>query len=340
MNEPLLRELLNEVADDVEPTDRLDAIRARTGRSSRRYWIPAGAALVAASVVGAFALGGGPSERPEAPGPAGTTIASPSPSRPTPLPPELRAVAVYYVGDTPDGPRLYREFRRVAGDPLTAAVAAAVGRASDDRPLAPLDPDYSVPWPPGTSASARVVADQELIEVSLSGDVEGSLRDRGPLSAEEAGLAVEQLVRTAQGVVQERLPVRFLLYEQITDHVLGVPTSEPLAQGPDLDVLARVSLGSPSEGQVVDNDEPLTVSGAGNSFEGNIVTWLERPDGSEVIGQTPTIAGWLGDRLFPFEVDLDLTEVSRGDYVVLSRTDDPSGEDRFHVDTRAITVVD
>lgn len=344
-----IKDLLHEVADGVEPGERLDAIRAATGvrRPGRGWWTAGGVALVAASVVTALALTTGGTPRGSDPEPAD----SPSPSVPTTEPtssdsttrtdPETSAVAVYYLGDTPDGPRLYREFRRLAGDPLQAAASAAVGRTgAAGPPLAPLDADYRVPWPPGTDASASLSAEGDVIEINLGGDPEGSLHDRGDLSDAVAGLAVEQLVRTAQAAVQERLPVRFLLYDEITDQVLGVPTSEPLTAGSDLAVLAHVSLSDPSEGTTVDNDEPFTVKGVGNSYEGNIVTRIQRWEGTHVVDEEPAIAGTYEDRLFPFEVTFDLTDVPPGDYVVSSRTDDPSGEGRFHTDSRRITIVD
>ena len=345
-----INDLLHEVADDVEPGDRLGAIRAATAgtrRTGRGWWAVGGVGLVAASVVTALALttGGAPERR--ASEPAGS--ASPTPSAPTqsetdPSPSATEVpsstVAVYYLGDSPDGPRLYREFRRLPGDPLEAAVSAAVGGDGTGRPLAPLDPDYRVPWTPMTRASARLDASQDLITISLGGDPQDSLHDRGNLSEAEAGLAVEQLVRTAQAAVGARLPVRFLLFGKPTDQVLGVPTSEPLSAGSDLAVLSHVSLSDPSEGQLVDNDQPFTVKGVANSFEGNVVTRIQRWEGTYVVDQLPAIAGWMADKLFPFEVTFDLTGVAPGDYVVISQTDDPSGEGTFDTDTRRITIVD
>ena len=345
MTEPDMRELLVEVADDVEPGDRLDAIRARTRRSRTTYWVPAGAALVAASVVGAVALGSGPTDRTSAPGPAGSTSPSTSsPSEPspttgesTPTPTEApgsRAVAVYHLGETPFGTRLYREFRRLPpSDPLDAA-AVALGQA-------PSDPDYRSAWPAGAveDVSFDGVGADGVIGVSLR---DASYRDRpADMSETEARLAVEQVIRTLQAAVQARAAVQFSLDGDPVDQVLGVPTSEPLSQGPDLEVLAHVSIASPSEGQVVDNDDPLVVSGAGNSWEGTIVVRLEEwGPGAVVHAEEFPIAGWMEDRLFPFEVALDVSEVPQGAYVVTSRTDDPSGEDRVHLDSRRVTLTD
>jgi hypothetical protein len=337
-----LSELLDEVADSVKPGDRLDAIRgatARARRTRRARWTAGGLGLVAASTAVVLALtpGGTPRRDPDPATGSPTTPAYPRIDREPPA-------AIYYVGDTPAGPRLFRELRRVVTermpDPLTAAVAAAVGDGGDGRAVAPKDPDYRVPWPPLTTATSRVVPFADLIEIDLRGETDDSLRDRGTVSAEEARLALEQLIRTAQGVVAEALPVRFLLNGKLADRVLGVPTSEPLTVGSDLAVLAHVSLSDPSEGQRVDNDEPFTVTGVGNSFEGTIVTRIQRWEGTYIVDEKPAIAGWEQDRLYPWEVTFDLTDVPPGDYVVISRTDDPSGEGTFDTDTRRITVVD
>ncbi|MCW2735650.1 Gmad2 immunoglobulin-like domain-containing protein [Nocardioides sp.] len=335
-----IKDLLRDAADGVEPGDRLDAIRAATSgrrRTGRGWWAAGGVGLAAASVVTALALTTGGTPRGTDPDPA-----SPSPTTSAPTPVETQPpVGIYYIGDTPAGPRLYREVRTLEGaDPLDAAVAAAVGNGPGGPGLLPLDPDYRVPWPSLTQAGAALDDTGDVIEIWLGGDPEADLRDRGALSEQEARLAVEQLVRTAQGVVGEPLPVRFLLYGELADQVLGVPTSEPLDAGSDLAVLAHVSLSAPSEGERVDNDEPFTVTGLGNSFEGNIVTRIQRWEGTYVVDQKPAIAGSYEDRLFPFEVTFDLTDVAPGEYVVISQTDDPSGEGRFDTDTRRITVVD
>jgi len=335
-----LRDLLGETADDIVPGDRLDAIRSATERgrrTGRGWWAAAGAGLLAACVVTAVALSTGGTPRSSETGPATSTSPSESldqpasPDAPTATKPGTSTVAVYYVGDTPDGPRLYREFRRWdASDTLNAAVRTAI-----ESP--PLDPDYRSAWNASrtTFEQAYVVGDVIRIEFSASGVLD--VDDDSPA---ERALAVQQLIYTAQAAVQERLPVQFYLRGNPTAEVLGVPTSELLAAGDLLRTLALVSISDPSEGLEVDNDEPFTVKGAGNSYEGNVVTRIQRLDGSEVLDPLPTIAGWMEDRLFPFEVTFDLSDVPPGDYVVLSQTDDPSGEGRFHTDSRQITVID
>ena len=340
MNDSQLRELLAEVADAVKPGDRLADIQARTRPSRSRFWaVPAGAALVAASVVGAVALSGAPAQRSAEPGPAGGTSAPPSATEPsptdqTPSAPAPTAVAVYYVGGTPDGPRLYREFRRPAADPLTAAIDALA--------QAPEDPDYENLWPAGAieSVSFDGVGADGVIQVRLTDAAYRHLPFE--LTEAEAALAVEQVVRTLQAAVQARAAVQFVLDGNPIDQVLGVPASEPVSPGTDLEVLAHVSLSSPSEGQVVDNVEMLVVSGAGTSYGGYIVVELQRPDGSTVLDPVRTFAGSDTKRLFPFDAGLDISYLPAGEYVVRAQTPgrDPSGNQRFHIDTRTITIVD
>lgn len=334
MRDDEVRELLHEVAAGVEPGDRLDAIRAATSarRGGRGWWVAGGVGLVAASVVTALALttGGTPrttAPEPAEPSPTPTTVATDRVTRGEGL-----EVWIYFVGETPDGQRLYRERRHTSGDNPFAA-------AEDGLRLAPMDPDYTSLWP--ADAIQRVsfdgIADDGVIGVTV--DPTYQRRPVG-MSEAEAQLALEQVIRTFQAATKSRAAMQFYVGDNPSDQVLGVPTSEPVTTRPDLDVLAHVSLSDPFEGQVVDNDEPFVVRGAANSFEGNVVTRIQRWEGTEVVAEEPTIAGWNEDRLFPFEVTFDLTDVPPGDYVVISRTDDPSGAGMFDTDTRRITVID
>ncbi|WP_374455883.1 Gmad2 immunoglobulin-like domain-containing protein [Nocardioides sp.] len=330
MNDQLMRDLLHEVADDIEPADRLDAIRAATGRRTHRgWWAAGGAALVAASVVTAFALTTGGSPRRAAP-----DVATPAPTSTAtdPVRTEGLSVTVYYAGEAPAGVRLYRERRQVdAANPVDAAVVA-LG-------LTPLDADYRTLWP------ADVIRDWSFDGVGDDGQigvtVDPSVRERpASITPEEASLAVEQVVRTLQVATESSAPVQFYADGNPIDQVLGVPTSEPLAPAPDLDVLSRVNLLNPDEGQEVDNDGGLVVEGLANSFEGNVVIRVQRWEGTAVVAEVPTIAGWGGEGLYPFIERLNLFDVPAGEYVVIAQTDDPSGQGMSDTDTKRITVVD
>ena len=332
MTDRELRDLLTDAVADVEPGHALDEIRARTTTTKRRWPYAAGGAVlaVAASFAAVAVLGNGTT--PLAPDPGSTTSSSPTATdtgSATETPSQV--VAVYYVGDTPDGLRLYREFRPAAGELSALEVGIEMVLSSP-----PLDVDYHSMWP-RTGADLRSAEVRDgVIRIELA---EAATQTHA-LPESERRAAIEQLIYTAQAAIQERLPVQFLVNGNPSAEILGLPASEPLSNGPVLDTLAHVSLTSPAEGMLVDNDEPLVVEGVGNSFEGNIVTRIEEWDGTPVLDWEPTIAGWGEDKLFPFEVTLDLTDVPPGDYAVASRTDDPSGQGRFHSDSKSITVVD
>lgn len=349
-----LSELLSDAVSDVEPTNALDTIRTRTKvtpMSSRRPWLLAagGAVIATAAVITAIALAGGGLPGITAqhdPGPAdqtsqGTEPVSPSPtegatdpptSSPEPPSPDSVTVPVYYAGETSSGLRLYREFQETeTADAPTAAVELAVTGGAQD-------PDYFSTWPEGTGV-AGATYDGDVITVDLT----GAPRERpAGMSEEQASLALEQLIYTAQAAFQQGRPgVQFLLDGGRTDMVLGLPTSEPLANGPVLQTLALVSLTTPAEGAVLTGGT-LQVSGVANSFEANVVVRLQRHEGTEVLVEEPfTAEGWMGEKLFPFSGSLDLGDVPPGTYLLIASTDDPSGGAEGHgphVDTRTVVV--
>jgi len=246
-------------------------------------------------------------EEPESPAPEETTDPEETESTDEP---ETTA-AGYFIGDTERaGPRLYREFQRASGEPLDAAVAVLTG--------GPLDPDYRTAWQGGQLVSASY--DGEVISVV----VDPGVRTRpGGMSKAEARAAVEQVVYTMQAAVQERAPVQFRTSDNPIDMVFGVPTSEPIVNGPMLDVLSHVSLTSPEQGAVVDGGT-LAVSGVGNSFEANL-RWEIRQGDTTVDDGFATMAGWMGEKLFPFEVEVDVSGLAPGEYTFWVTTDDPSG---------------
>jgi hypothetical protein len=337
MSDDRIRDLLADSVADVEPRHALDDIRARTRPSSRGSWLPVGlAALATAAAVTAFAtLGGGPTEEPgpvatPTPSPSATATPSPSPTAP-PATPGL-VVAVYYVGDTPDGPRLYREFRPGTGDPSSAA--------ADLLAETPDDPDYRTLWPAGAIVDTAFdgVGADGLAQVTLA-DTSYAERPAG-MSEAEATMAVEQVVYTMQAAVGSRAPVGFYLPDgNPLTTVFGVPTNEPVANGPALGTLAHVSITDPAEGAAVPADGQLQVSGVANSFEANVVVRVQRYEGTEIVAQQPiTAEGWQAEKLFSFTGTLDLSGVEPGRYLLMASTDDPSGQGRFHTDTRTIVV--
>jgi hypothetical protein len=350
-----LAELLSDAVSGIEPTNRLDAIRNETkvtSMSSRRPWLYAvGGAVATAAVITAIAAAGGtlPGQGDD-PAPAGQSdhatkepepsngASEPTPSEPTPsettAPASNSVVPVYFVGDTPSGPRLYREFLRNTddADPLMYAAGTSVAGSSDD-------PDYGTLWPSGSSVTEVTSDGADILTVSIAGaphDLPSGMTQA------EAQLALQQVIYSVQAANgQGRVGVQFLLDGDRSDQVLGQPTSEPLANAPILKTLSLVSLSSPSEGENVSGDT-LEVEGVANSFEANVIVRLQRWEGNEVLAQQPfTADGWMGDKLFPFSGTIDVSDVPPGEYVLIAMTDDPSGGEEgsgAFSDSRRITV--
>ncbi|WP_435771100.1 Gmad2 immunoglobulin-like domain-containing protein [Nocardioides sp. SYSU DS0651] len=236
------------------------------------------------------------------------------------------AVPAYYVGRTPTGDRLYREFRRVPADDLLTAAAAAVTDGD------PLDPDYRTLWPGGRFAGVTQEQDAIVVEVA-----DESWLGRAGLSAAEARLAVQQLVYTLQGTVGDRLPVRVEHEGRPAQTLLGVRVGSGLTARPQLDVLALVDVTEPTEGATV--GETFTANGRASSFEGTVVWEVLDEDGAVVLNGFAQADGWV-DRLYPWETQVSTTSLAPGSYTFVARTDDPSdGEGSGPTeDTKRITV--
>ena len=186
-----------------------------------------------------------------------TPVATSDPSQEPGAPAEGEVAAVYYVGVTPGGPRLYREFQKAPGDD-------AFERALYLLQNKPLDPDYMPLWPEGSLADA--VYDGEVIHVAITSPEYRMI----PAGVDEATAqaAVESVIYTLQGAAQERAPVQFRFDGNPVDQVYGVPTSEPLANGPILETLNHMSITEPAQASTHSGE--MAISGVGNSFEANI----------------------------------------------------------------------
>ena len=223
---------------------------------------------------------------------------------------ETTTVPVYFVGDTPQGPRLFREFRKVETDnPLEEAAALmTAGDASDG--------DYGTAYPGGTFESIEY-ADGTLV-ATLS-DNAWTKKIQG-MTAKQVQLAVQQLVYTLQGVQQERAPVVVQLDGQPTT-LFGVDTADGVEAAKELDVLALVNVTTPEESQAVTGT--FTAEGVASSFEAT-VPWQIR-QGDEVVKEGfSTALGWI-DKLYPWQTDVDVSDLEPGEYTFVALTDDPSG---------------
>lgn len=275
-----LSETLAADAENVQPGDRLAGLQQRTRRRSARWPLSAGA-VAAVAVAVAFAtgaLGGGRPDGadvrpgassvqpPPSTGNGGTTTATTSPTSvgagvSTVLP-------VYYLG--PDGDRLalFREFhRRSVRDTPTAALQLALDEATMNQAVA--DPELSSPWLPRTDP-LTVSRDGEVVTI----DVPAAEAQSAGRTAQQARLAVQQLVWTATAVTQDaRLGVRVLI-NGAPGRLFG---AEPVGgvvhrASPSYGVLGSVWIEQPSEGQSVGS--PVTIAGSACTFEATVAWQL------------------------------------------------------------------
>jgi hypothetical protein len=350
-----LRALLDDAVSDVDPPGALHHIRARTHSQSsqkvvpmnnKRPWILAAVGAVAATAATLVAVTvitdddpvttSGPaspsasataeeSDEPTAEPSAETDAPSASPAG------ETTSVPVYYVGETRGSVRLFREFHRLEKESVEAAqVSGALAEALTDSAL---DPDYRSDWPEGTSVSGvniDGVTTNDAVWIDLTGS---DLRDRpAGMSQEEATMAVQQLVHTAQAVLQKRHPIEFMVDGEPVDTLLGEPVAERAIAGNPMEVQAPVWIISPQEGDTVGTT--FVVDGRGIFFEAN-VSWQLLQDGEVVDEGFTTAQDGMSLASYSFEVTAE-----PGDYVLRVYDADMSGGEGNGEaeDTKAITV--
>jgi spore germination protein GerM len=293
-------------------------------------------ALTVAATTAAFVLTGCGEDDPT--NTANDPVGSDSSSEPTDTPstpdptssetggePGKVTVPIYFVGTGPRGPVLFREFRQVESDnPMEEALALLAAGDSLDR-------DYRSPFPGG--ASFGDVTHDEAIQVELADD---SVTARPPgMTAAEAKVGLQALVYTLQGIVQKRVPVSVSYDGQPTD-VLGIDTAAGVKAADPLEVLNLVSVTTPEEGS--SENGTFTASGVASSFEAT-VPWEIRQGDQVVKEGFATAEGWI-DKLYPWETEVDVSDLAPGDYTFVALTDDPSGGEGFgpSEDTKTITV--
>ena len=329
-----LRTLLHDAVSDVEPELGLTEIQERTSTGAGRRWLPM---LPAAAVLAVAAAGGGfwlaqddttttPPATHGKPDRSQDAIGSPT-SQPSdagssyPL-----TVPVYYLGSTPAGPRLFREFYRVDSmDPVgmtAAARLAVVGRASD--------PDYTSLWPAGTRIrSVSTGEGSGLLEVRFGGTPPVSRPDG--LSTGRARLSLQQLAYTVQGTAQSTAPLVFFAGNRQLHRVLGVRIPGVLERAAADSVLAPVSIADPAEGATV--GRTFTVHGQAATFEAN-VQWELLANGTVVQRGHTTAAECC--TLSPYSLTV---HAPPGQYTLVVHGEDASGMNRpVPQDTKQITV--
>ena len=305
-----------------------------TARARMRFVV-----LTSLAVAALFALAGCGDEpqaedpNPVDPSPTATSAPTDDPTESTSPPSaspdaEMVTVPIYFAAHTPNGPRLFREFRQVEADnPLEEA--AALVTAGDA-----LDPDYFSFYSGGAFESITFSEGASVILVQVADDPFADRPD--DMSRREAKLAVQQLVYTLQGVQQQRVPV---LLQKGDDRAMlfGIDGPEGFQAAKQIDVLGLVNVTTPEEGATV--PDTFTASGVASSFEGTVPWEVRDADGTAVAEGFATAEGWIG-KLFPWETEVDLSALEPGVYTFVAMTDDPSdGEGAGPTeDTKAIIV--
>lgn len=235
---------------------------------------------------------------------------------------EVADVPVYYLVESPDGPRLAREFRTVPdqGDLITSAVMAMMS-------VPPKDPDYWTNW----IASDEVTVSRTGETVTV--DVPRSVFGTG-IGAAYEGFSYQQLVYTVTAAAaMAGTPATHVVLLENGGPGEGwghIGVGDAWTRGAQHDVLNQVWLLSPAEGQVVPAGA-VTFRGYGTSFEANFV-WRITGAGVDLTEPT-TGSNGMGFGEFEFTVDL-----VPGTYSVT--VENSSGADDFapHTDSKTFVV--
>lgn len=230
--------------------------------------------------------------------------------------PTGRAVPVYLLGDTEAGPRLYREFRVVAG-PAGPAGADPARLAATALGTPAADPDYRSAWAGvATTALSRSGTDATVTfagapELTAPGD---------------AGMAVQQVVYTVTAADPRLKRVRVV--------APGLPaalTAAPLARAAQLAVLAPVWLLSPADG--ADSGRRVVLKGTASVFEASVGIEVRR--GAEVAVRTVATASSGAPERGEWTATVTLPP---GDYTVAAFEVSAKDGSRLAVDTKRVTV--
>jgi hypothetical protein len=236
---------------------------------------------------------------------------------------QQRALPLYYLTDTPAGPRLAREFRRlpVADDPGSAAVATLLAAPAGTVP------GHRSAWPDGSALASPVTHADGVVTVDLTARTAAG-------TPPDPVMAVQQLVYTVTGALGTTDPVRILVAGKQVPRLWddGVDTGQPVARADPLGVRVLVGIDEPAEGASVPS--PVKISGEAAVFEATLRWEVRR--GAEVVrsGSASTAEG---QRFSPYAFSVVLPP---GEYEVRVAEDDPSdGAGRPPMtDTRRVTV--
>ncbi len=287
--EDRLRQAFEARADRVEfAPDALGAIRERVGRRTHRRRaltvsfasLATGAAATVTAVVVSLVSCVPPEVTPPPPG----TTSDPVPTMTTPHSGVIANLPVYFVGIDYGRAVLYREFhaQTLSEESLTMRIGAAVGIMLGGDAY---DPDYRSFWPAGASVRGVELTDGVAV-VDLSGTATNTV------GAEQADLAVQQLVYTVTAVTAEQKVqlsgVRILLDGQPDEVLWGhVALGGKLTRAPGIEVQAPVWIISPQEGDTVPRTFDVHLSGS--VFEATMALRIRNEAGAVVDERSVTL---------------------------------------------------
>ena len=220
---------------------------------------------------------------------------------------ETVTVTAFFVADTPHGPALFAEQRDVEADnPLEEA--AALMTSGDAA-----DPDYRTLYPAGAFESVEYDGSRYVVTTA---DDAWSTRAPG-MSQLDAKLAVQQLVYTLQGVQGEDAPV----VVEPSGALFGIDAAGGIEAADELDVRGFANVLSPAEGATVSGS--FLATGEASSFEATVPWQVRDESGGTVLEGFATAEGWI-DGLYPWESEVDVSDLEPGTYTFVAMTDDPS----------------
>ncbi|MFL6155636.1 MAG: Gmad2 immunoglobulin-like domain-containing protein [Marmoricola sp.] len=343
-----LRELFADATSGIRPQGSLEDILDRTKKvdpMTRRWFLPvvAAAAVIGLAIGGAVLISKDSNSPKGVQGPSNTP--STNPTKGTTLP--AKDIKIFYLGDTPSGPRLFSEKESIEaaeGDGTPNYTLTAVTRMQANKAV---DPDLRSVWPASAAVGGIATRFNDSPDAISVYFVSGTAQERpAGMSAEEARLSIEQLVRTVQSAAASDAPVVFAVEQHHPDgtvsaddqhplhQLLGVPIDGPVNPASDDTVLAPVQITDLTDGMTVPAGD-LKVTGLAATFEANVV-WELRVGGDAVVQHGHTTATECCT-LAPYEFTIKNLEPGR--YTVVVHDEDMSGSGRpVNQDTKDIVV--
>lgn len=314
---------MSPIEDEVQQT----AVDSRSGRPRRRPVAIGGAVAAVAIATGAIAVplltGHKASEQGPGPTPAGNSQASSAGGTPV-----GEAVAVYYLGGTGRGVRLFREFRKTtARDHVRAAVELMLG--------APLDGDYMTAWPTSTKVrSVAVSGDLATVDLSAAALPGGVVSGVGCRTLQQlvwtvtaADTSIHRVLLSVEGRPQGG--------DTVKPHV-GCGPDFPMTRMLPIDFLAPVQISTYNEGDAV--RRRFIFGGEATVFEG-VVSWSVVDSTGAVLASGAAPVSKAAPARGQWQANVVLKDAKIGNVVVL-RAWEASAKDGSvtNLDTKKVTI--